>query len=122
MIDTSIIIDHLRKKIKKKSQLYKIIDSHNLFTSTITLYELFAGATNEKKREDINDFIILVNVLPFTREAAERAGEIYLSLRNKNEIIDVRDILIGATAVTHNLPLMTLNVKHFERIEGLRIL
>lgn len=121
LIDTSTIIDHLRKKNKKKSQLFKIIDTHNLFVSTVSIYELFAGAIDEKKRKDINDFMELVEILPFTRETAERAGAIYLSLRNKNELIDVRDIFIGATALIHNLPLMTLNVKHFGRIEELKV-
>lgn len=121
LIDTSTIIDHLRKKNKKRSQLFKIIDTHNLFVSTVTIYELFAGAINEEKRKDINDFMELVEILPFTRETAERAGAIYLSLRNKNELIDVRDIFIGATALIHNLPLVTLNVKHFARIEELKV-
>lgn len=122
MIDTSIIIDHLRKKNKSKSQLYKIIDNPNLFVSTITIYELFAGAIDEQKRKDINDFIPIVKILPFTRETAECAGTIYLSLRKKNKIIDISDILISATALIHNLPLMTLNVGHFERIEDLKVL
>jgi predicted nucleic acid-binding protein len=122
LIDTSIIIDHLRKENKKKSQLYKIIDKYALFTSAITIYELFAGAINEQKRKDIFDLIALVKILPFTKETAERAGAIYLSLRNKNELIEIGDILIGATAITHNLHLMTLNVKHFDRIEDLKIL
>ena len=121
LIDTSIIIDHLRKKNKKKSRLFEIIDTHGLFVSTVTIYELFAGATNEAKRKDINDFMALAEILPFNRETAERAGDIYLSLRNKNELIDVRDIFIGATALIHHFPLMTLNVKHFNRIEELKI-
>ena len=122
MIDTSVIIDHLRKKNKRKSQLFKIIDNPGLFISTVTLYELFAGAINEQKRKDINDFVALVKILPFTREAAERAGAIYLSLRDKNELIDVRDIFIGATALVHNLPLVTLNANHFFRIDELKVL
>jgi tRNA(fMet)-specific endonuclease VapC len=62
-----------------------------------------------------------VEIVPFTREAAERAGEIYLSLRGKNQLIDFRDIFIGAAALIQNLPLITLNVNHFERIDGLKI-
>jgi len=60
-------------------------------------------------------------ILPFTRETAEGAGAIYLSLRNRNKLIDIRDILIGATALTHNFPLMTLNSEHFKRIEELKV-
>ena len=121
LIDTSIIIDHLRKKNKKKSRLFNIIENYDLFISTITIYELFAGALDETKRKDINDFLILAEILPFTRETAECAGDIYLTLRNQNELIDARDIFIAATALIHQLPLMTLNVKHFNRIDELRI-
>lgn len=122
LIDTSIIIEHLRKKNKRKSQLYKVIDTHNLFVSSISIYELFAGAINDQKRKDIYDFLVLARIFPFTRETAERAGEIYRLLRDKNKLIDFRDIFIGATALIHELPLMTLNLDHFERIEGLEIL
>jgi tRNA(fMet)-specific endonuclease VapC len=121
LIDTSVIIDHLRKKNKKKSRLFDVIENCDLFVSTITIYELFAGATDERKRKDINDFLTLAEILPFTRETAERAGDIYLALRNRNELIDVQDIFIGASALIHHLPLMTLNVKHFNRIDELRI-
>jgi tRNA(fMet)-specific endonuclease VapC len=37
-------------------------------------------------------------------------------------MIDLADILIGATALTHDIPLATLNTKHFERIKGLEII
>lgn len=121
LIDTSIVIDHLRKKNKKKSRLFDVIDHYDLFVSAVTIYELFAGATDEMKRKDINDFLVLVEILPFTRETAERAGDIYLSLRNKNELIDARDIFIGAAALIHHLSVMTLNVKHFSRIDELKI-
>ncbi len=30
--------------------------------------------------------------------------------------------LIGATALSHEIPLATLNTKHFERIKGLEII
>ncbi len=116
MATKNVLID------RKNSRLYKIINDYNFYISTITLYKLFAGAINEQKRKDINDFITLTEVLPFTIESAIRAGEIYLSLRAKNEIIEVSDILIGAAAITHNLLLITLNEKHFERINELNIL
>lgn len=122
LIDTSIIIDHLRKKNKNKSRLFKIINNHNLFVSTVTIYELFAGAADEQKKKDIHDFTALVEIIPFTYEIAEQAGALYLSLREKNKLIDIADIFIGATALAHDLPLMTLNIKHFERIEELNLL
>jgi len=37
-------------------------------------------------------------------------------------MIDLADLLIGATALTHNIPISTLNIKHFERIKKLELL
>jgi tRNA(fMet)-specific endonuclease VapC len=37
-------------------------------------------------------------------------------------MIDLADILIGATAITHNIPIATLNEKHFNRIKALEII
>jgi len=36
-------------------------------------------------------------------------------------MIDLADILIGATALAYNIPIATLNTKHFDRIKGLDI-
>lgn len=37
-------------------------------------------------------------------------------------MIDFADILIGATALTHNIPIATLNTKHFQRIKKLEVI
>lgn len=43
-------------------------------------------------------------------------------LKASNKLIEVPDIFIAATACAHKLPLATLNLKHFERIEDLKII
>ena len=45
--------------------------------------------------------------------------EIYHQLRQVNKMIEFRDIFIAATALVYNLPVKTLNKKHFARISGL---
>jgi predicted nucleic acid-binding protein len=44
---------------------------------------------------------------------------VYANLKKKNQLIDLADQLIGATAKSHRLPIATLNKKHFQRIERL---
>jgi len=60
-------------------------------------------------------------VLPLTVETAKKAGEIFRKLRSRGLMIEVTDILIAATAITNNLPVKTLNIRHFERVEGLML-
>jgi len=63
-----------------------------------------------------------LRILPLDKECSDNAITIYLDLLKANKMIDLADILIGATALTHNLPIATLNDKHFNRIKGLEII
>ncbi|NPA40410.1 MAG: type II toxin-antitoxin system VapC family toxin [Thermodesulfobacteria bacterium] len=108
LIDTNIIIEFLRKKNKQKSYLWKIKEMDlNCFISTITVFELYAGAITERHKRDL--------------ETAKRSAEIYKELKNNNQLIEFRDIFIGATALEINLPIITLNEEHFKRIKGIKI-
>lgn len=122
LIDTSVIIDHLRKRDKQKSVLFNIADSFDLFVSSLTVFELFAGATDETKKKDIENIISTAEVIPFSTAIAKEAGVIYISLKKESRIIEIRDIFIAATAAIFNLPIVTLNRKHFERIKKVELL
>ena len=43
-------------------------------------------------------------------------------LKRQRKLIGIADLFIAATAVHYSLPLATLNVRHFERIEELQIM
>ena len=60
-----------------------------------------------------------VKIIVFDDKCAEKASTIVKQLKSKNQMIEIPDILIGATAIANELPLATLNKKHFERIENL---
>lgn len=122
LIDTSIIIDHLRKQNKDNSRFYNIVGKYTLFISTITVFELYAGAINYQKKQDISNVLEYVKILPFTKAIAQRSGEIYLSLRKENQVIETKDLFIAATALCHDMDLMTLNLQHFQRVEELNLL
>lgn len=119
VIDTSIFIEYLRARDKKKSTLFTIPDSTQLFISSVTMYELLMGATDEKKQKDIKLLTEDLPVLPFDESVSKKASEVYHQLRLENNMIDFRDIFIAATCLVFELPLKTLNKKHFERIKGL---
>jgi predicted nucleic acid-binding protein len=121
VVDTSIFIDYLRAKDKKSTELYKIPSSKRIYISSVTLYELLMGATNEQKREDVRLLTEDTIVLPFDEEESIRASEIYHDLRKTNKMIEFRDIFIAATCLSHNLPIKTTNKNHFQSIKGLKI-
>lgn len=122
VVDTSIFIEFLRSKNKKNTRLFQISEDTQFFISSITLYELMMGATSKEKKEDIEKLTGGIPVLSFDEEVATKAGEIYHQLRKENRMIDFRDIFIASTCIVNNLPLLTSNVKHFNRIQNLNLL
>ncbi len=122
LVDTSIIIDFLRKKNKQNSLLWKIKEKgFNCIISTITVFELYAGAITSKHITDLKKILKWMDIISFTSDIAEQSGEIYKNLKKKNQLIEFRDIFIGATSIVLNIPLLTLNESHFKKIEGIKI-
>lgn len=121
VIDTGIFIEFLRAKDKTKTSLYKLPDEANIFISAVTYYELMIGATTEEKRNDIKLLTEDLSILPFNADVAAKASEIYHLLKKSNSLIEFRDIFIAATCLVNDVEILTLNKKHFERIEGLRM-
>jgi predicted nucleic acid-binding protein len=122
LIDTTIFVDHLRKQNKRNSILYRLSGTSVLYTATMVEFELFAGATNQRKYQDVQQILQPCHVLSLTSPIAQRAGTIYQDLKRQNLIIEIRDMLIAATALEEGLPLMTINEKHFRRIQGINLL
>ena len=108
LIDTTIFVDHLRKRNKRNSILYHLIDTCALHTATMVEFELFAGATDQRKQQDVHDILRLCQRIPLTSEIAQQAAVIYQALKQKNEIIEIRDMIIASTAIHADVPIMTL--------------
>ncbi len=60
-------------------------------------------------------------MLKFTSTSAKISGEILSKLEKKGEAIDFRDVMIASIVIENDVALYTRNVKHFERVEGLKL-
>jgi tRNA(fMet)-specific endonuclease VapC len=74
VVDTGILIEHLRARDKSATTLFRLADEPQLFISAVSLYELYMGATSTEKMQDISRLIRNLTVLPFTDEVALRAA------------------------------------------------
>lgn len=121
-LDTSILIEYYRKIDKKKTVFFNLTQANKLFSvSVITEYEIMVGSNNVQNPY-WHLFFDKLTLLPFTRNATLVAINIYKQLKKKNQLIEIPDILIAATAISKGLKLVTLNKKHFTRIEGLELI
>jgi len=71
--------------------------------------------------EDVDKITKWIESIDFNDEIATVAASILRNLKEQNQMIDYRDIFIAATA-KHNFTMATLNISHFERIEGITLL
>ena len=117
VIDTGIFIDHLRKMNRETTLLSQLPPNTLLYVSAITVYELLAGATNNQKFQDAQRLLSAVTILPVDENVAALAAQLYQQMKGNS--IGLADTLIAATALCHNLPLKTLNTRHFSRVSGL---
>lgn len=121
LLDTSILIDYFRKKDKSNAYFFHLADNYSSFCiSAITEYEIYSGTT-PKQLNFWNDMLSIITVIPFGSEAVKTAVEINNTLKHKRKQIDIADLFIAATAASNNLPLATLNRKHFERVDTLKL-
>lgn len=84
--------------------------------------ELMQGAKNRQQHKYVKDFIASFGfvVLPLSENIGHRAL-IYVEEYSLAAGMRAGDALIAATAVEHNLQLVTSNVKHFKTIKELQL-
>lgn len=97
--------------------------------ASVGLTELIHGVYRAKtpeirlRRESfINDLLAVFAVFSFTREAAAIAGRLDGEQQNQGVVIPFVDLLIGATALSVGYSVLTVNLRHFQRIPGLSVL
>ena len=122
LVDTSILIDYYRKTDKEKSVWIALIrQEYSFVISVVTKYEIYSGAT-QNQLIFWNSIFQQLSVISFDESCVDTSVKINTNLKRKRKQIDMADLFIAATAVTHNFKLATLNKKHFDRIEELNII
>ena len=125
LVDTDWAIHYLNDH-PVISQRLDELKMEGLGLSVISLAELYEGvyySTDPIGNErDLQDFLGGVSLLGLDVEIAQLFGRRRGRLRTARTVIGDFDLLIGATALRHDLTLLSNNRRHFELIEGLRLL
>jgi len=96
------------------------------FTSAVVVGELYKGAFRSsavaRHLENIEKRVLpAVTVLSYDAPAARVYGQIRAQLESAGRPLADADLQIAATALLHDLELVTENVKHFRRVPQLRV-
>ncbi|MHB8620696.1 MAG: PIN domain-containing protein [Chloroflexota bacterium] len=126
LLDTDIL-SNLMRRLPSAPLLAKLalVAPDEQCTTSITLGELYYGAHRATERTEVLlqrlDEILLPNlaVLPFDDLAAREYGQLRASLERRGAPIGDADLRIASIALTRDLAVVTANVRHFARVEGL---
>ena len=125
LLDTDILSELFKGHNLVKTRASEYIREHGRLTiSHIAKYEILKGLKAKKAQKQIEAFVkfcTLNIVLPITDEVIVKAADIYASLKERGILISDADILVAATAITNGRVLITNNIVHFSKIQGLQL-
>lgn len=96
------------------------------FISTITIAEIVYGAMRsdhaEQHLQSLKSVLLpSLQIVAFDTAAAYEAGRIRAELERGGQPLSFTDIQIAAIAIAHDMLLVTGNIRHFQRINRLRV-
>jgi predicted nucleic acid-binding protein len=120
LLDTGLVLRHLRGQRRVVSWLSGLGSIGRLSIATVTRLEVHAGMRPEE-RYATDRLLSRFQTFDMDREVADRAGDLMRTAALRSDSLAVPDAIVAATAIGHDLTLVTLNMADFEGIAGLRL-
>lgn len=122
LIDANVIIDYLRRPDKKKALFFKYFTktNHQAVVALTTVAELWAGKSMARKkvRLKVGQILNHCQIIFPDLKTAKLTGKL---IRDLNYELAFQDAQIAALAIQFDLPVLTLNQKHFKSIKDLKL-
>lgn len=113
-------IDHLRGQPEATGLLERIVkEGGSLAASELVRFELLSGV-RPSEISALEKFFSALTWLPVDEHVSRLAGDLARQHRASFTGIDAADYLIAATSILHDAPLLTMNVRHFPMLDGLK--
>ena len=126
ILDTSFLLDLRHGDPDAIACARTLEDSpEQVRVSAIPITELQAGVPRASvpldEHTEVVDVTATKEIVPVTRSIALRGGRLYGEQQNEGQAVELDDCLIAATALEFEEPVVTRNVEHFERFDGLLV-
>lgn len=122
LLDTNVLVFHLRGERGVPALLNRWSQSHELHISVATWVEILAGMRPHEEEVTMR-LLHSLTTISINPSIADRAGRMIYQYARQGFRVSFPDALIAATALEHDLTLVTTNVKHFtmlsERVAAL---
>jgi tRNA(fMet)-specific endonuclease VapC len=124
LLDTDIVIYSLKGHPVVKKNLERNLQAA-IKICIVTLMELYYGAYKSQNVAGnlgkIRRIEEAVEIISLGRESAEVFAMLKADLEKAGTPLDDFDLILAACALSHDLILVTNNIKHFRRIQGLKL-
>jgi len=116
LLDTDVLIDFLRGQ-PQAVQLLEDTDCE-FHVSAVSVAELYVGVRDGREREVLDQLVGVLRTIEISTEIAQQAG-LWRREYGKSHGTGILDALIAACADALQIPLATLNVKHFPMLPNI---
>ena len=124
ILETTFLID-LEREVARRTEgpAHRFLEHHGeaRFCIDSTIAGELAAGPRAEERAQWEAFIRPFRILDCTQEVCWQYGRVYQYLRVNGILIGTNDLWISATALAYDLPLVTQNIKHFQRVPGLTV-
>lgn len=124
LLDTCILAELQNPQGNEKvKEVVKRLEDESLYISVLTVGEIAKGISllgSSKKKQSLIEWLANLEIqfsnriLPIEVEIARLWGDLTASRQKTGIVIPAIDGLIAATALRHNMRVMTRNTKHFQ--------
>ena len=128
ILDTSVLIEAERTRGSISDLVLRLARTEEIAIAAVTLMEVSDGvarardeATRVRRSEFVKGVREGLRVIPLNDEIAVSAGLLNGRLRRRGVTVGLADAMIAATAMSVGYGVLTLNGRHFEAFEGLRV-
>ena len=125
-LDTDVLVDLLRGREPSVTAIRSLEDELvEIATTAVTAFELYYGALKSTRVQEnldaVRELLDRLEVIELDEGVAELAARQLARLESLGQPIELADLFIGCAALSRGMALVTWNVGHFRRIEGLSV-
>ncbi len=118
LLDTTVLIDLSHGDEQTARFLNEELAVNEPAVSAVSVMELLVGVKNKQEMKAVSELITYFRPIPVTEPITETSIGLIKTFILSHRM-SIPDALIAATALVHNLTLITSNVKHFQMIPNL---
>ena len=124
LVDSDYVADYLKGRVPATTLLDRLFHE-GIAVSIVTYAEVYEGIYYGQKRvvseQGLRLFLQTTPVIGINRSIAKCYATLRGDLARKGQLIDQPDLFIAATAMHHNLTLVTRNLRDYQRIPDLKM-